>query len=91
METSANRCLKRRGLTLKQFFINNEDVKTRISEWGNKENPTIICIHGLGSSSLSFLELGELLKDKYHIFLLIYQAMVKVLHLIKMKTMKFLI
>ncbi len=68
METSANRCLKRRGITLKQFFINNEDVKTRISEWGNKENPTIICIHGLGSSSLSFLELAEFLKDKYHIF-----------------------
>ncbi len=67
METSANQCLKRRGVTLKQFFINNEDVKTEVSEWGNKENPTIICIHGLGSSSLSFLELGELLKDKYHI------------------------
>lgn len=68
MKTSANQCLKKRGITLKQLFINNEDVKTRVSEWGDKENPTIICIHGLGSSSLSFLELGELLKDKYHIF-----------------------
>ncbi|MBS4538921.1 alpha/beta hydrolase [Clostridium sp. D2Q-11] len=40
----------------------------RIHEWGNNDNPTIICLHGLGSTSLSFLELGEALKNKYHIY-----------------------
>ncbi len=39
----------------------------RYHEWGDRENPTIICLHGLGSSSMSFIELGELLKDKYRI------------------------
>lgn len=53
---------------MKQYFVNNESIKAQISEWGSKENPTIICIHGLGSTSLSFIELGELLSDKYHIF-----------------------
>lgn len=53
---------------MKQFFINNKDIKARVCECGNKENPTIICMHGLGSTNLSFLELGELLSDRYHIF-----------------------
>jgi pimeloyl-ACP methyl ester carboxylesterase len=56
------------GKKVKQFFIDHENTKARISEWGCKGNPTIICIHGLGSTSLSFLELGELLSNKYHIF-----------------------
>ncbi|RDY25640.1 alpha/beta hydrolase [Romboutsia weinsteinii] len=50
-----------------QLFINNENLKVRVCEWGSKKNPTIICIHGLGSTNLSFLELGELLSDKYHV------------------------
>ena len=50
-----------------QLFINNENLKVRVCEWGSNKNPTIICIHGLGSTNLSFLELGELLSDKYHV------------------------
>lgn len=52
---------------MKQFFIDNKNTKARVCEWGREENPTIICFHGLGGTNLSFLELGELLKDKYHI------------------------
>ncbi len=53
---------------MKQFVVDHEEIKVRISEWGNKDNPTVICIHGLGNTSLSFLELGELLGNEYHIF-----------------------
>lgn len=52
---------------MKQHFLNNNNTKVRVCEWGIKENPTIICLHGLGSTNLTFLELGELLKDKYYI------------------------
>lgn len=37
METSANQCLKKWGITLKQFFISNKDVKAGVSEWGDKK------------------------------------------------------
>ncbi|NBI05592.1 alpha/beta hydrolase [Senegalia massiliensis] len=52
---------------IKEIYIDKEDVKARIHEWGSSENPTIICIHGLGSTSLSFIELAHLLKNQYHI------------------------
>jgi len=52
---------------MKQHFLNNNNTKARVCEWGRKENPAIICFHGLGGTNLSFLELGELLKDKYHV------------------------
>lgn len=42
-------------------------MDVRVCKWGSDDNPTIICFHGLGSTNLSFLEIGELLKDKYHI------------------------
>ncbi|MGL4374537.1 MAG: alpha/beta fold hydrolase [Turicibacter sp.] len=44
-----------------------DGIKTRIHEWGNRENPTIVCLHGLGSTSLSFIELAEMLRNKYHL------------------------
>ncbi|MBZ9687487.1 hypothetical protein G9F72_014240 [Clostridium estertheticum] len=47
---------------MKEIYINKEGGEARIHEWGNAENPTIICLHGLGSTSLSFIELGHLLK-----------------------------
>ena len=53
---------------MKQFFVDEEGIKARIREWGSKEDPVIICLHGLGSTNLSFLELGELLSNRYHIF-----------------------
>ena len=34
---------------------------------GDKSNPQIICFHGLGSTKLSFIEMAEFLKDKYHV------------------------
>lgn len=52
---------------MKQHFLNTNNTRVRVCEWGIKENPTIICLHGLGGTNLSFLELGELLKDKYYI------------------------
>ena len=52
---------------MKEFFINKDGIEARIHEWGNRENTTIICFHGLGSTSQSFIELGELLKNEYHI------------------------
>lgn len=52
---------------MKQLFINDGNLKVRVCEWGSNLSPTIICIHGLGSTNLSFLELGELMSDKYHI------------------------
>jgi pimeloyl-ACP methyl ester carboxylesterase len=52
---------------MKEIFINKDGIKARIHQWGSKENPTIICFHGLGSTSLSFIEVGHLLEDKYHI------------------------
>lgn len=52
---------------MKQHFLTTSNTRVRVCEWGRKENPTIICLHGLGGTNLSFLELGELLKDKYYI------------------------
>ncbi|MCB2291556.1 alpha/beta hydrolase [Clostridium sp. CS001] len=52
---------------MKEIYIDKQGVKARIHEWGNAESPTVICLHGLGSTSLSFIELGELLKNEYHI------------------------
>lgn len=52
---------------MKELYINKDGIKARIHEWGNEKNTTIICFHGLGSTSLSFIELGHLLKNEYHI------------------------
>lgn len=51
---------------MKQYYIEIKDMKVGVTEWGCKDNQTIICVHGLGSSSLSFIEIGEMLQDKYH-------------------------
>jgi pimeloyl-ACP methyl ester carboxylesterase len=51
---------------MKQYYIEIKDMKIGVTEWGCKDNQTIICIHGLGGSSLSFIEIGEMLQDKYH-------------------------
>ncbi|GCD10543.1 alpha/beta fold hydrolase [Clostridium tagluense] len=52
---------------MKEIYLNKEGVKARIHEWGNAQKPIIICFHGLGSTSLSFIELGHLLENEYHI------------------------
>ncbi|EEL81412.1 hypothetical protein bcere0028_29180 [Bacillus cereus AH1271] len=43
------------------------EYEASVCEWGDKSNPQIICFHGLGSTKLSFIEIAELLKDKFHI------------------------
>lgn len=53
---------------MKEPFIEIEDKYVRLHEWGYKEKPIIICLHGLGSTSLSFIEIGNMIKDKYHIY-----------------------
>ena len=52
---------------MNHFFVECNGYKVSVCEWGNKNNPQIICFHGLGSTKLSFIEIAELLKDKYHI------------------------
>jgi pimeloyl-ACP methyl ester carboxylesterase len=52
---------------MKEIYISKDGIEARIHEWGNEENPTIICFHGLGSTSLSFIELGYLLEKDYHV------------------------
>ncbi|QWG36429.1 alpha/beta hydrolase [Bacillus mycoides] len=36
-----------------------------MTEWDNKKNPVIFCLHGLGGSSLTFIEVADKLKDEY--------------------------
>ena len=52
---------------MEQITFKTKNINARVCTWGDKDNPTIICLHGLGSTNLSFLEVGELLKDKYYI------------------------
>lgn len=52
---------------MEEVYVNKDGIEARFHQWGNEENPTIICFHGLGSTSLSFIELGNLLKNEYHI------------------------
>lgn len=53
---------------MKRYFLNNETVtNVHVTEWGIKESPVIFCLHGLGSTSLSFIEVAESLKDCYRI------------------------
>ncbi|WLD93857.1 alpha/beta fold hydrolase [Alkalihalobacillus sp. AL-G] len=52
---------------MKRYFINNGELDVHITEWGNKNKPVIFCLHGLGSTSLSFIEIAEHLKDEYRL------------------------
>lgn len=45
--------------------ISNKNI--RVHTWGNSTNETIIFLHGLGSSSLSCIEIAEKLKEDYYI------------------------
>lgn len=50
---------------MKRYYINNEKINAHITEWGNNEKPVIFCLHGVGSTSLSFIEIAEELKEEY--------------------------
>ncbi|WP_144561548.1 alpha/beta fold hydrolase [Bacillus mycoides] len=52
---------------MNHFFVELNGYKVSVCEWGDKNNPQMICFHGLGSTKLSFIEVAERLKDKYHI------------------------
>lgn len=49
---------------MKRYYISNEKINVHITEWGNNDKPVIFCLHGLGSTSLSFIEIAEELKEK---------------------------
>ena len=50
---------------MKVTYLDLDGTKVRVNQWGDEEKPKIICFHGLGSTSLSFIELGNLLKNEY--------------------------
>jgi pimeloyl-ACP methyl ester carboxylesterase len=52
---------------MKRYFINVSNSDVHITEWGNENKPVIFCLHGLGSTGLSFIEVAEDLKDEYRI------------------------
>ncbi|MFD1737543.1 alpha/beta fold hydrolase [Bacillus salitolerans] len=52
---------------MKRYFVSNGELKVHITEWGKERNPVIFCLHGLGGTSLSFIEVAELLKDEFRI------------------------
>ncbi|WP_409291328.1 alpha/beta fold hydrolase [Peribacillus sp. SCS-37] len=52
---------------MKQSTVRIEGKNVHYYEWGTKNNPAIICFHGLGNSGASFSELAEHLNEHYHI------------------------
>ncbi|PEX79001.1 alpha/beta fold hydrolase [Bacillus cereus] len=50
---------------MKRYFMNHEKLNVHITEWENNDKPVIFCLHGLGSTSLSFIEIAEELKGEY--------------------------
>jgi pimeloyl-ACP methyl ester carboxylesterase len=53
---------------LKRYFVNDGEINVYVTEWGSENKPVIFCLHGLGSTSLSFIEIAEELKKDYRIF-----------------------
>lgn len=52
---------------MKRYFLKEEDKQIRVTEWGERGKPVIFCLHGLGSTSLSFIEIAEQLKEDYRL------------------------
>ncbi|EDL65639.1 alpha/beta fold hydrolase [Bacillus sp. SG-1] len=52
---------------MKRYFIENGTMPVHITEWGSGNIPVIFCLHGLGSTSLSFIDVAEELKGEYRI------------------------
>ncbi len=52
-------------MEMKRCFIHDGKLNVHITEWGTKSKPVILCLHGLGSTSLSFIEIAEELKGEY--------------------------
>ncbi|WP_114570806.1 alpha/beta fold hydrolase [Exiguobacterium flavidum] len=52
---------------MKRYFVECDGVKTRVNEWGDCNRPVIFCLHGLGSTGLSFIEVADALKEEFRI------------------------
>ncbi|MFD1736861.1 alpha/beta fold hydrolase [Bacillus salitolerans] len=52
---------------MKRYFVNDGEINVHVTEWGSKDKPVIFCLHGLGSTSFSFIEIAEELKIDYRI------------------------
>lgn len=52
---------------MKRYKLECDGISTQITEWGEMGRPVIFCLHGLGSTSLSFIELADVLQDTYRI------------------------
>lgn len=52
---------------MNRYSIKRSGKDVLITEWGDSNNPVIFCLHGLGSTSLSFIEVAEELKDSFHV------------------------
>ncbi|XRG80296.1 alpha/beta hydrolase [Rossellomorea sp. GAMAL-10_SWC] len=53
---------------MQNVILSIENKKVSYYEYGNKENPTIVCFHGLaGNAIYSFEELTKILVNKFHL------------------------
>lgn len=52
---------------MKRYMIHCQDIDIRVTEWGERDKPVIFCLHGLGSTGLSFIEVAEALKHEFRI------------------------
>lgn len=53
---------------MKNVILNIDNKKVSYYEYGNKENPTVVCIHGLvGNAIYSFAEIAKILENKFHL------------------------
>ncbi|WP_079479091.1 alpha/beta fold hydrolase [Halobacillus salinus] len=52
---------------MKRYFIQVGDIDVHVTEWGSVDKSIIFCLHGLGSTSLSFIEIAEALENDYRI------------------------
>ncbi len=50
-----------------RYVMNHKEMSVQVTEWGSANTPVIFCLHGLGSTGLSFIEVAEELKDKYRL------------------------
>ncbi|UKS57445.1 alpha/beta fold hydrolase [Exiguobacterium acetylicum] len=55
---------------MKRYTITCQHQAVHITEWGTEDLPTIVCLHGLGSTSLSFIEIAEALASEFRIIAL---------------------
>ncbi|QAS52617.1 alpha/beta fold hydrolase [Halobacillus litoralis] len=52
---------------MERYFLKVGKSQVHVTVWGHERNPVIFCLHGLGSTSLSFIEVAEELEEEYRI------------------------